>query len=244
MIGLAKLKAEFPPAEIEWRVGSTTQDKTSGLALAYITSRHVMDRLDEVCGPENWQSSYVETPKGRVLCTISIKVGDEWVSKSDGAGDSDVEAEKGAISDSLKRAAVHWGIGRYLYELGNIWVDIEGSGKSYRIKKDQYPKLVAFLNKSTPKPTEQPKPIERMSKEDSRETFTAVQEAFRTAQTVEALTKAATDNAAKLATIDAGFEKDLRELFRQFRADLVENSKAPSGFKSASPSFDNLDTRP
>lgn len=244
MIDFKKLKEEFPPAEIEWRVGSTNGEKTSGLALAYITSRHVMDRLDEVCGPENWQSSYVETPKGRVLCTISIKIDGDWVSKSDGAGDSDVEADKGAISDSLKRAAVHWGIGRYLYDLGNIWVDIEGQGKSYRIKRDQYSKLVAFLSKSAPNP-EQPKPeIRRLSKEESKPIFDDVNEKLLNAKTVEALTKVGSDEASRLATIDMEFENDLRAVFREHRAALVSKAKSdkqpPTGFKSVAPSFDHL----
>ena len=41
--------------------------------------------------------------------------GTGWVTKSDGAEDSTIEAVKGAYSDSFKRAAVKWGIARYLY---------------------------------------------------------------------------------------------------------------------------------
>jgi hypothetical protein len=48
-----------------------------------------------------------------------------WVRKSDGAGETQVEGEKGAISDALKRAAVKWGIGRYLYDLDSPWVPCE-----------------------------------------------------------------------------------------------------------------------
>jgi hypothetical protein len=143
---LADLHKPFPAAEIEWRVGSTNGDKTSGLALAYLTARHVMDRLDAVCGSQNWQDRY-EFHGARTVCYLSIRIGDEWVTKADGAGDSDVEAEKGAISDALKRAAVKWGIGRYLYDLGNIWVDTEPAGRSVRIKRDQYKKLQDALNK-------------------------------------------------------------------------------------------------
>ena len=50
---------------------------------------------------------------------------DEWVWKSNGAGQSDIEAEKGQFSDAFKRAAVLWGIGRYLYALPSPWVDLE-----------------------------------------------------------------------------------------------------------------------
>lgn len=145
-MNLSDLHKPFPAAEIEWRVGSTAPDKTSGLALAYLTARHVMDRLDAVCGSENWQDRY-EFHGPRTVCYLSIRIGDEWVTKADGAGDSDVEAEKGAISDALKRAAVKWGIGRYLYDLGNIWVDLEPAGRSVRIKRDQYAKLEAALNR-------------------------------------------------------------------------------------------------
>ena len=39
----------------------------------------------------------------------------EWIGKSDGADDSNIEAAKGGLSAALKRAAVQWGIARYLY---------------------------------------------------------------------------------------------------------------------------------
>jgi hypothetical protein len=99
------------------------------MALAYIDARAVMDRLDSVCGPENWTDAYTETPKGRLICTLSINIGGQWVSKSDGAGDTDVEGDKGAISDALKRAAVKWGIGRYLYDMPTPWVPCESYKK-------------------------------------------------------------------------------------------------------------------
>ncbi|MET3924559.1 Rad52/Rad22 family DNA repair protein [Devosia sp. 2618] len=143
-MNLQNLHAPFPPNEIEWRVGSTKADKSSGLALAYLTARHVMERLDEVCGVGNWQDRY-EFHGKRTVCYLSIRIGEEWVTKADGAGDSDVEAEKGAISDALKRAAVKWGVGRYLYSLGNTWVDLEAAGKSVRIKKTEFAKLAKMM---------------------------------------------------------------------------------------------------
>lgn len=143
-MNLADLHKPFPPNEIEWRVGSTNSDKTRGLALAYLTARHVMERLDSVCGAANWQDRY-EFHGGRTVCYLSIKIGDEWITKADGAGDSDVEAEKGAISDALKRAAVKWGIGRYLYDLGQTWVSIEAAGRSFKIAREEYGRLEQML---------------------------------------------------------------------------------------------------
>jgi hypothetical protein len=144
MIDLTKLFAPFDPDRVSWRVGSTTQDKTKGMALAYIDSRDVMERLDEVCGPGNWECRYPHVDK-KTCCEIAIWVGDRWVVKADGAGDSDVEAEKGAFSDAFKRAAVKWGIGRYLYDIDSPWVELESVGRSQKIKADQYGKLRAAL---------------------------------------------------------------------------------------------------
>lgn len=118
---IAQLKAPFDPRRIHWRVGSTTKDKSRGMALAYCDARDVMVRLDEVVGPENWQCRYPFLG----CCEIGIRFGDEWVWKSNGAGQSDIEAEKGQYSDAFKRAAVMWGIGRYLYMLPSPWVELD-----------------------------------------------------------------------------------------------------------------------
>jgi hypothetical protein len=120
------LFAEFPRDAISWRAQSVTKDGSKAMALAYIDARDVMDRLDDVCGAANWQDRY-EFHGARTICYLSIRIDGEWVTKADGAGDSDVEAEKGAISDALKRAAVKWGIGRYLYSLKSPWVPCETS---------------------------------------------------------------------------------------------------------------------
>lgn len=118
-MNLSDLSAPFPVEAIHWRAQSVYEERA--LALAYLDARDVMDRLDNSVGPDCWQDSYVETVKGRVICTLAIRVDNEWISKSDGAGDTAVEGEKGALSDALKRAAVKWGIGRYLYDLNNVW---------------------------------------------------------------------------------------------------------------------------
>lgn len=149
-----QLSSPFDPSEVDWRVGSTTQDKSKGMALAYIDARTVMGRLDTVCGPAGWQNRYV-IEGTKTVCEIGIKCGEEWVWKSDGAGDSDVEAEKGALSDAFKRAAVRWGIGRYLYNLKSPWVPLKAFGKSYVIADEAKPELDRVLRGNRPTP---PKP--------------------------------------------------------------------------------------
>ena len=73
-----------------------------GNELVYITARDVMDRLDDVFGVEGWSDDY-EWLGDRLMCKISCRLnGSGWVTKSDGAEDSNIEAIKGAYSDSFK----------------------------------------------------------------------------------------------------------------------------------------------
>ncbi len=142
-----KLLAEpFAANEIEWRVGQAGQkgDEVWAKVLAYVTNRAIMGRLDEVCGPENWRNEFRYEAGGAILCGISIKVvnlGDpEWVTKWDGAEATDIEAVKGGLSNAMKRAAVQWGIGRYLYDLEEGWAKVHDKGAHFQAKKDgKYP---------------------------------------------------------------------------------------------------------
>lgn len=130
----ARLCAPFHPSDIEWRAGATNGDKTRALALAYITSRAVMDRLDEVVGPQNWRDEYQPGPDGGVICGLSLRIAGEWITKWDGAENTEFEAIKGGLSDAFKRAGYKWGIGRYLYRLESVWVPCELHGKNVTLK--------------------------------------------------------------------------------------------------------------
>lgn len=133
-----KLKAPFRPEELEFRIITQTKDKTKGLVAAYIQNRAVQNRLDETVGFENWKNEFIVTGNAKI-CGLSIRINNEWITKYDGASDTDIEATKGGLSNAMKRAAVEWGIGRYLYKLPSQWVKIEPSGKSYKIT--ELPKL-------------------------------------------------------------------------------------------------------
>lgn len=126
-----KLKNPFQPEQIEWRVGSTSKSKLHAQLLAYVTARAVMERLDEVVGPQNWEVKHTpvqlevdpgKDPKdlGRrpgFLTELRVRVDEEWISKMDVSDCTDIESLKGAASGGLKRAAVMFGVGRYLYDI-------------------------------------------------------------------------------------------------------------------------------
>lgn len=205
-----RLKEPFEPSAIHWRVGATTKDKKKGIALAYLDARDVMDRLDEVVGFEGWKDSYhaepprsvrkedrKATPKvhymeqipGRVICTISILIDGHWISKSDGAGETAVEGEKGGISDAFKRCAVKWGIGRYLYRLSNIWVEL-----------DQYKKII-----QTPKLPPEAIPGPRVT---LAEHTAAVRDNWNSIVAVKDAVNSSDDEELKVNGAEAWFELD------------------------------------
>ena len=144
-----ELARPFAPEDLEWRIQVTSKDKTSGLAIPYVTNRAIQDRLDEVVGPENWYNDYKpwhgNGKKDAQICGISIYFeGKGFITKWDGAEDSDIEPIKGGLSDSMKRAAVQWGVGRVLYKMTKpLWVRIEQKGNSYVICDTERPKLNA-----------------------------------------------------------------------------------------------------
>lgn len=147
---MQELQAPFPPEDIEWRVGSTNKEKTKGLALAYVTNRAIQARLDQVFGLL-WKNEFRDWKGAGVLCGISAKIEGEWITKWDGAEETDFESTKGGLSDAMKRAGYQWGIGRYLYKLPAVWVPIEQRGKSYVIKET--PKLPDWALPPEYKPT-------------------------------------------------------------------------------------------
>lgn len=127
---LSKLKEPFKANELEWRLQQCGESngRIWGRCLCYISNRSIQTRLDSCVGEENWRNEYKEGPSGGILCGISIKIGDEWVTKWDGADNTQVESVKGGLSDAMKRAGVQWGIGRYLYDLPEGWITVCENG--------------------------------------------------------------------------------------------------------------------
>lgn len=137
---LVLFKAPFPVDSLSWRVGNKSNwDKINkkpkdpnkpvkAQMLVYIDSRDVQDRLDEVCEICDiiWENDFKEVG-GRMVCNLSIlePTSGYKITRTDGAGDTDFEGEKGGLSDAFKRAAVMFGVGRYLYNAKNFntWIE-------------------------------------------------------------------------------------------------------------------------
>ena len=136
MSKIEQLKRPFAPSDIEWRVqqSGVKNGKPWAMVLAYITNRGVMDRLDEVFGLDGWKNEYAPTPSMTgVMCGISFKSDGEWITKWDGADETAVEKTKGGLSASMKRAVVHLGIGRYLYNLDTGFANVVDKKTEYTL---------------------------------------------------------------------------------------------------------------
>jgi hypothetical protein len=119
---LPYLRRPFTPAAVRWKVQSTFGEKGC-MVVGYIDARLVIERLNHVAG-SLWSADYEPLPNGLMLCRLTI----DGVTRQDvGSG----YVGKGLWSDSLKRAAVHFGVGVSIYAIPQIrlWVSEHGKGK-------------------------------------------------------------------------------------------------------------------
>lgn len=176
----AQLEYPFPVEDIEFRVLRTNKAKTEGYIAAYVDSRAIQRRLDEVVGWENWQNDFEVTQttisksttgqnptapnktsnEPTFVCKLSIYSEEkgEWLTKSNGAGSTDIEPVKGGLSNAFKRAASMFGIGRYLYDMKDIKCPIDQGkyipdNEKYKLEQE----YMKFVNKLLAEKKQQPK---------------------------------------------------------------------------------------
>lgn len=125
----------FDYEEINWRITNAfskdnTKKTAKAIVVPYLKKEVIQDRLDKVFGFDGWSNTYRKWGVDAQLCGISFKVGDEIITKWDGAPNSNLEEVKvkGGLSDSFKRAAKMIGIGRYLAKFNNIILDVDLKG--------------------------------------------------------------------------------------------------------------------
>lgn len=114
----------FPPEEMLWRVEALSKDKRKALVVPFVSHSALLDRLDEVLGPQGWQDSYEVLQVQPNLCAVKCRLTILNTSKEDlGEGDS----LKAAFAEALVRAAAKFGVGRRQTQLEQQWVDYDAS---------------------------------------------------------------------------------------------------------------------
>ena len=124
------------PIPYQWRVQSFSKSNTKCTCVAYIDARQAMDVLDKYAS-YGWTKEY-HVVKDSIYCSIGIVMPDGTIlQRQDVGSEGNFEAEKSAASDAFKRAAVNWGIGRFLYDLDII--DLKAGSSEYNGKQYPYP---------------------------------------------------------------------------------------------------------
>jgi hypothetical protein len=136
----AALARPFDEKEVKFKPAVVKNNKA--MALAYVDARVVQDRLDDVLGVEGWSDEYEFLPDGSCLCRLRCRIADEWLTKMDVGSPSEQpdqgDRTKAAVSDALKRAAVKFGVGRYLYRMPQQWVDYDSMKRQF-VRPPQLP---------------------------------------------------------------------------------------------------------
>ena len=126
------------PMPYQWRVQSFNKNNTKCTCVAYIDARQVMDTLDKYC-TYGWVKKYYDI-KGSIYCSIGVVMPDGTIlARQDVGSEGNFEAEKSAASDAFKRAAVNFGVGRFLYDLEIVDLKAgvsEFNGKQYPFPAD------------------------------------------------------------------------------------------------------------
>lgn len=147
----ALLAEPFAPEEVKFKPGVVSGSRA--LAFAYVNARAIQDRLDEVLGIDGWQDHYEVLPDKTVVCKLSIRLGEEWLTKED-LGDESEQPDSGdrmkaAFSGALKRAASKWGIGRYLYRLPVQWCEYDPQKRQF-LKQPALPSWAVPRQRTAP----------------------------------------------------------------------------------------------
>lgn len=176
-----QLQGPFHPKDLKWKAQSVKGERC--LAVCYVDARLVADRLDDVLGVDGWEDRYTVLADGSVLCHLTITRDAQKTTKCDVGSPSEQpdpgDRLKAAFSDAFKRAAVKFGIGRYLYRLPPQWVDYDPMKKMIR----QLPQVPAWAlpDKKLPEPRpyydgdDVPAPVAAAAPGDTQKVLTHVE---------------------------------------------------------------------
>jgi hypothetical protein len=127
---LEQLRAPFAPDRITFKPGKVARNGGGALGLAYADLRAYQERLDEVAGLD-WSVRY--RPWGeRIICELTIC----GVTRAS-TGEMDDRSERAEIggtvaeAQAFKRAAAMFGLGRYLYDLPQVWAEYDGVKRQF-----------------------------------------------------------------------------------------------------------------
>lgn len=145
------LSEPFDEKTISVKVQSFNRERTKAMLVCYLQHTDVYARIEKV--DPAWTSEVVQTEKGHESYLVRVKMTIKGVSRDNFGEGGDL---KGATSDAIKRAAMLFGIGRYLYDSETVWIPYTENTDRYKsftledykksLRKDQSPLPVRKSN--------------------------------------------------------------------------------------------------
>ncbi len=154
---LKQLAAEFPEDRVHLKPGVMNKDHTSAMMLSYLQHTDVAQRLDDTVS--SWEFRQVESVGDGKSVTIVGELTINGVTRTNAGIGGDY---KEAYSDCIKRCAMLFGIGRYLYDQEKAWVPYDEKTMKYQtymvsdLKDLKEGKSMKPQNKSSKKKPEKP----------------------------------------------------------------------------------------
>jgi hypothetical protein len=153
------LFAQFSDSDLEWKYWNYDQIDRGGdhRIVPHLKAMAVRKRLDGTLGIANWKQTCVPGGQG-VVCSLSIRVDGEWITR-------DSYAELSA-NTAFVRAAADLGIGRYLYDLpilhaNYVVADTEGA-IPLEYRGQVFYHIPPVINKMVTPKKEESKPLKPM----------------------------------------------------------------------------------
>lgn len=124
---LKVLSAPFPKERVGAKIGSLSKDRSRGMLVLYLQHTDVYSRLEEV--DPSWSAEVTDERIVSDTCVVRVRMTVKGVSRENAGEGGDT---KSAISDAVKRAAMLFGVGRYLYDSETVWVEYNESKDKFR----------------------------------------------------------------------------------------------------------------
>lgn len=143
---IRELGRPFPPEALHWKVQAHRPNQEMALVVVYVSARAVIERLNDAVGlgwstrfgPEVLALPYFDLKDRQareergIACALHIFD----AVRMDVGTPSSTEPLKGMFSDALKRAAVQYGLGAYLYRFPRVRARMNGAFISWDAQAD------------------------------------------------------------------------------------------------------------
>jgi hypothetical protein len=127
------LRRPFTPEAVKWKLQSSWAAGSSnagGIVIPYIDARLVVERLNAVV-PGLWTADFKTWGQKATMCELTI----DGITRRDVGTGGVTEPEKAIISDALKRAAVHFGVGVSIYGMKQVSLYVYSGPDEARLKQ-------------------------------------------------------------------------------------------------------------